>query len=584
MAEKTVKEQLHGFPDNLRDAIEWVPPKTECESILLCGMGGSAISGSIASEIYMRKTKIPLVTVKTYHIPAWANENTLAIVSSYSGNTLETLKMYEAAKKAGCKIIAITSGGKLKERCDRDGYLVKTLPCNMQPRHSIGFMIGYTMALLDSCGCTCPTKDKRRVLESLVSYRDYLESADGTAMVDKLADELQDTIPAVVSNAYMQSIAVRWKTQVNENSKFVAFCGSFSEFDCEAIGKWIARGNDNLTLVTIGKFNDPLELEANHISIDSGCEDPVENALHALMLGDYLSMRMADKRGVNAESVAPIKSLKDKLSMMPDYKDDRGRSAPRDPSRHLGQRREDAIGGEGQHRPQAVMEPDVVEGYEPEHPRQLVGVPDVLLEMMGEKVPPPLHATHRVGAYGVLAQMLPPYDLVHEMVSARGLQPYPQVPLLVRPEPGVETAHIVESLLPDQLHRCAAEDVLAEYGRGGPDELLPGTEHAHDAMVLDLVPRDHHAGSLRHGGHLLGDLVGVPLVIVVEEGNPGPGAMGGGDVPLVPGEHVPDRHVLYRDGGIALRDLPNPAGYPLVESRIGYDYLRRKEGLVDRAR
>ncbi len=319
MGEKTVREQLHNFPEDLMHSIKWEVPRQDCDNILLCGMGGSAISGSIVSELYMRKSKIPLVTIKNFTVPGWANERTLAVISSYSGNTMETLSMYEAAKKAGCRIIAITSGGKLKERCDKDGFIVKGLPPDMQPRHSIGFMIGYTMAILNSCGCTCAADDIPRILDSLAEYRDYLESDDGVKMIDNMADELQDSIPAVVSNAYMQSIAFRWKSQVNENSKYVAFCGSFSEFDCNAIDEWISRGNDNLTLVTIGKING-LECNHKHLRIDPGCENNVENGIKALMLGDYLSMRIAEKRGIDVESVAPIKSLKKRLAEMPDFR------------------------------------------------------------------------------------------------------------------------------------------------------------------------------------------------------------------------------------------------------------------------
>jgi glucose/mannose-6-phosphate isomerase len=204
----------------------------------------------------------------------------------------------------------------------------------MQPRHSIGFMIGYTMAILDRCGCTCPLEDRNRLLDSLAEYRDYLESDEGVDLVESLVDKLRDTIPAVVSNAYMQSIAVRWKTQVNENSKFVAFCGSFSEFDCDAISRWIGKGNNNLTLVTIGRINGAFEDCSRHLAIDSGCEDPVENAIRAMMLGDYISMRMAERRGVDPESVAPIKSLKKKLAMMPDFRNERSSRARR--LKHVG--------------------------------------------------------------------------------------------------------------------------------------------------------------------------------------------------------------------------------------------------------
>ncbi len=315
MKEKTVKEQLHGFPDDLRFALGWNPGTFDCDNVLLCGMGGSAISGAIAADMFMEKSKIPLVTVKNFSIPAWASERTLAIVSSYSGNTVETLKMYKAVKDAGCNIVAITSGGKLKDLCDKDGVLVKILPTNMQPRHSIGFMIGYTIAILEGCGCVCASEDMARILDSLESYRDFLESEDGSVMIDRMVDRLQGSVPTIVSDGFMQSVAFRWKTQVNENSKFVAFCGSFSEYDCKAMGKWAKEGDKNLILVALGNVANAEN--PKRIVINFGKEDPVEGAFLAIMLGDHISMRMAEKRGIDPESVAPIKGLKSKLAKMP---------------------------------------------------------------------------------------------------------------------------------------------------------------------------------------------------------------------------------------------------------------------------
>ena len=138
MTEKTVREQLHDFPDDLREALTWDPGEFDCDAVLLCGMGGSAISGAIAADMYMEKSRIPLVTVKNFTIPAWAGPKTLSIVSSYSGNTIETLRMYEASLKAGCRIVAVTAGGKLKSLCERDGVMLRLLPENMQPRPMCG--------------------------------------------------------------------------------------------------------------------------------------------------------------------------------------------------------------------------------------------------------------------------------------------------------------------------------------------------------------------------------------------------------------------------------------------------------------
>jgi glucose/mannose-6-phosphate isomerase len=320
MREMSVREQLHGFPDDLENALGWKPNRCECDGVLLCGMGGSAISGAIVADFYSEKSAVPLVTVKDYSIPAWAGEKTLAIVSSYSGNTLETLKMYESAKKAGCRIVALTSGGKLKDMCERDGHLVKPLPQNMQPRHSIGFMIGYTMALLDGCGCVCVSDRMNAVVESVKGFRDYLESPEGDEMIDRMVDEMSGCVPVIMASGPMQSVAFRWKTQINENSKFVAFCGSFSEYNCDSICEWAQKNNKNMALVTIGAFGENVAVNApRRVIVNEERGDLVEEALRSLMIGDYVSMRMAEKRGIDPESVIPIKSLKKKLSQMPDF-------------------------------------------------------------------------------------------------------------------------------------------------------------------------------------------------------------------------------------------------------------------------
>ncbi len=310
--EKSVREQLHGFPDDLEEALRWKPDAIDCDAILLCGMGGSAISGEIAADLYTERSCIPLVTVKNFCIPPWANERTAAVISSYSGNTLETLCMYEAARKAGCHIIAMTSGGRLRDICEKDGVPVRTLPDDMQPRHSIGYMIGYTMRLLESCGCVCCTDRMDEVVNSLKEFRDYLESTEGMEKVDDIVDRLYGHVPAIVTDRMMQSVAFRWKTQINENSKFVAFCESSSEFDYE---KYCKR-SDNLTIVALGPFDVPDGPRL--VKIDEGREDPVENALCLLMVGDYVSVRMAEKRGVDPGSVKPVKRMKEKLTEKPE--------------------------------------------------------------------------------------------------------------------------------------------------------------------------------------------------------------------------------------------------------------------------
>ncbi len=316
--ERAVKDQLHDFPDNLEEALRCDLGRIDCDGVLLCGMGGSAISGAIAADFFSGISKVPMVTVKNCRIPAWAGDRTLAIVSSYSGDTLETLHMYTAAREAGCRVIALTSGGRLREMCERDGVQMMLLPGDMQPRHSIGYMIGYTMSVLERCGC--PTSRMGEIIGSLKDFRDRLESPEGIARIDSIADRLSGRVPVIVTGSMMQSVAFRWKTQINENSKLVAFCGSLSEYDCEALCRRAEKDGRRLAVVVLGPFGDcdsPLL-----VRVDEGREDPVENALCLLMIGDHVSMRMAERRGVDPKPVAPIKSLKMRLAEMPDFGDE----------------------------------------------------------------------------------------------------------------------------------------------------------------------------------------------------------------------------------------------------------------------
>ncbi len=433
MEEKTVKEQLHSFPEDLKGAMQWDPGSFDCDSILLCGMGGSAISGAIAADLYMESSRIPLVIVKNFRIPAWANERTLAIISSYSGNTLETLRMYEAARRAGCQMVAITAGGKLEGMCKRDGVKVRLLPSNMQPRHSIGFMIGYTMAILERCGCVCASRDMPKVIDSLMAYRDFMESEEGQSKVDRMVDRLEDRVPVVVTSGFMSSVASRWKNQINENSKMVAFCGQFSEANFDQIDSWASGGALPFVLIT---GNLPGRKCDGRIRLRMARSDPVERAFHMIMLGDYASMRIAERRGIDPESVAPIKSLKRKLAEMPDFTKRRRQSPPEHPVDLRG-------GGHGavqepQHRAETPAEPHMVHADEPEHPGELQRLPDVLPEVVPDHVPPALHAALRVGADGVLPHVLQTDGPVDDVHAADAAQPYPEVPLLVRPEPGVE--------------------------------------------------------------------------------------------------------------------------------------------------
>lgn len=318
----STEKQLYNFIDNLEESLSFeITIDGQYDNVMMCGMGGSAISADIVYDLCFEESKIPLKVLKYPAIPKWANSNTLAICSSYSGNTQETISAYHEARLSGCKIVVITAGGVLKELAERNSDTLILMPDDMHPRHSIGFMIGYTLATLSAVGC-CDIRSKiRECVPALKEYRDQIRSKD-TGLAWKLAERFTYNLPIILSDMPLKSIALRWKTQINENAKRVAFANQSQEFNRTAINIWNGCDRRNKKLIILCESDNAcINNEISKLD-DSGCESDIirfdgktmyENMFRALILGDYISIYMADIRKIEPGDVPPIRFLKEKL-------------------------------------------------------------------------------------------------------------------------------------------------------------------------------------------------------------------------------------------------------------------------------
>ncbi len=316
-----ILDQLYHFTDDLEASLDYDPGESfDVDSVILCGVGGSAVSGDFAADCCFAESRIPIKLVKYPDIPSWAGPRTLAVVSSYSGNTAETMEMYRQAAAAGCVVFSVTSGGLLREASERDGSRMVLLPEGMHPRHAIGYMIGYTLAVIRAAGGPDLRGRIRGFLPALREYRDVNALPDGCLARD-LAREYEGRVPVICSDGGMRSVAFRWKTQVNENSKFVAFCDSSPAFAHHSLDAWRSSFRDDylLTLlVSSGPEGDPLREAAAELPgarvIRLEGSSPLENMFRAIILGDYMSFYMADNRGVDPSEVRPVMQMKAKLA------------------------------------------------------------------------------------------------------------------------------------------------------------------------------------------------------------------------------------------------------------------------------
>lgn len=204
-------------------------------NILYLGMGGSAIAGNLLYDILFDELKVPLDVVRGYSSPSYCNKNTLVIVSSYSGNTEETLSAAESALAGKPQFLAVTSGGKLQELANSKKWSLIKIPQGFPPRQALGYLF---FPLYHVLGQSNLIQNYRKDLNKLAKLVGNIatrndETAAGThVLAQELAKMIKTKIPIIYSSApHLQTVSRRWQNQIQENSKSMAFANVLPEMN-----------------------------------------------------------------------------------------------------------------------------------------------------------------------------------------------------------------------------------------------------------------------------------------------------------------------------------------------------------------
>ena len=293
--------------------------------VVICGMGGSAISGDIARSAF--GTKIPFEVVKDYHIP-YLDKNTLVVILSYSGNTEETLSCLQQALQSTKFIGVITSGGKVKQLIDGDHCWLE-LPSGLPPRSAIGYLFFSLMKILEIFKIIPEhTKQVRSVIANLVKKAGAIADSMPEEMnIAKFAaGKIEGKIPIIyTSNPQLAPLGYRWKCQFNENAKYPAFHHTFPEMNHNEIEGWEAENfRDKFVPIILRKFKEAPKYQKRvnaFIDILRGSDidfleyyaegsSLVEEIFSLIYLGDMVSFYLGILRGVNPTSIEFIDYLK----------------------------------------------------------------------------------------------------------------------------------------------------------------------------------------------------------------------------------------------------------------------------------
>lgn len=325
-----MNDYINDFSNHLREAIEIAnnttlsPYTKEIRNILICGLGGSGIGGTIVSDIISSKVNIPIAATKDYSIPNFVNEHTLVIANSYSGNTEETLYALEKCQARGAEIAVITSGGKLKTIAEEKKYNKIIIPGNQPPRAMFGYAFTELFFMLNHYGII--DDSFKSDFDKAITLIDT-EKADIQKQAMNLAKKMYKQTPVIYVAKGFEGVAVRFRQQLNENSKMLGWHNVVPEMNHNELLGW----RTNVDGLAVVYFRNKCDYDRNQIRMDinkkviskftsniteiwSKGDSLIENSLYHISVGDWTSWYLSEMNNVDAIEIDVIDFLKGELA------------------------------------------------------------------------------------------------------------------------------------------------------------------------------------------------------------------------------------------------------------------------------
>lgn len=323
-----MKNLIQNFPNQIRESINIsknlkLPIDRTITNVIICGMGGSGIGAELIKNWSFDTMKLPLDIIHDYHLPASVSRNSLVILSSYSGNTAETISCAHQALDKGALLIGISSGGSIEKLLrDSKSYLVK-IPEGMPPRAALGYSLVQLAAIF---------KQLNFLEEDIIE-----EIHNSSLMLEKCQSEIIERAKLLNENAidkkfifygekWLSSVLLRACQQLNENSKELAHYNIIPELNHNEIVGWSAKNEDEHVLFVRSKFESVENAKRIDITykilsdlgrsveiVFANGDSKIAEQLYLIHLLDWLSFDRAETNKVDIMEVKVIDYLKKEL-------------------------------------------------------------------------------------------------------------------------------------------------------------------------------------------------------------------------------------------------------------------------------
>ena len=322
-------DTIDAFSDQCREAIALgegftFAKKREFDKVIICGMGGSAMAGDVAR----RFAKVPVIVNRSYTLPSFADERALLVAISYSGNTAETISSLNEGIDREMQILCIASGGKMEKLAQEKGIPFLKVPSGYQPRAATGYLALPLLVILSRMGLVESPSQWDDLFSALSRVKE--RCTETVALQDnpakQLAQSLHGRVPIVYGTAgNTDLVAMRFKTQINENAKQPAYWNAFSELNHNeilALVRCDLLANQHIILLK-NSFDHPEnrirmeimtglfdEHNVPHTDVTAEGETQLGQVLSQIYFGDYVSYYLALTNKLDPTPVELIEKFK----------------------------------------------------------------------------------------------------------------------------------------------------------------------------------------------------------------------------------------------------------------------------------
>jgi glucose/mannose-6-phosphate isomerase len=330
-------ELTAGLPEQVEAAVglttglDPLPDHDDIENVVVLGMGGSGIAGDLMAAVAGPFMPVPVVVCKGYEPPSFVSEGTLCFAISFSGNTEETVEAATTAAAAGASVVVAACGGELRRLAEGWQAPFIRLPDGPMPRAAIGAVSIPPLVVLEAVGLFPGAREWIALaVEQLRRRRDELVADDNPAR--ELARRIGRTLPIVYGGGDVGGVAaLRWKNQVNENTKAPAFHGELPEVNHNELAGWGQHGDITRQVFSVVYLRHDhehpqvmrrfdlmrdlvAEVSAGVEEVRAEGEGVLAQLFDLILFGDFTTLWMAYQEGIDPGPVPVLDDIKAALA------------------------------------------------------------------------------------------------------------------------------------------------------------------------------------------------------------------------------------------------------------------------------